>query len=307
MFERFTDRARTVVVMAQEEARGLGHPYIGTEHLLLGLLAEGNGVGAQVLNARGISLEVVRGDVVRIIGEVAGTPGASIPFTPRAKTVLESALRESLRFGNDSIGTEHILLGIVDEGAGVASQILASHGFSPDDARISVMREVGHPEHALAVGEWRSRSAPSPPWRRRQNTTPAVAEIYARARDLAADRPVSSAHMLRALVAGSDSQAARALASLGVGVERIEGALAATSTLGTTDETPEDAIARIASIGVHDDRVVIELTDAELARRLGVGMIELSGSLAAVLDQLHAGLRGEPPTGGEPPGASTNE
>src|SRR6478609_972719 len=99
MFERFTDQARTVVVLAQEQARSLSHHYIGTEHLLLGLLAEGNGVAAQVLEAAGITLDRARADVVRIIGTPGEVPTGSMPFTPRAKTVLESSLRESLRLG----------------------------------------------------------------------------------------------------------------------------------------------------------------------------------------------------------------
>ena len=126
MFERFTDRARTVVVLAQEQARSLSHHYIGTEHLLLGLLAEGNGVAAKVLEAAGITLEVGAGRrrPHRRDRRLRRPPTGSIPFTPRAKTVLEASLRESLRLGHEHIGTEHILLGIVDEGAGLASQIL---------------------------------------------------------------------------------------------------------------------------------------------------------------------------------------
>ncbi len=307
MFERFTDRARTVVVLAQEQARSLSHNHIGTEHLLLGLLAEGNGVAAKVLEAAGISLDAARADVIRIVGSAVGAPTGSIPFTPRAKTVLESSLRESLRFGHDYIGTEHILLGILDEGAGLASQILVSHGFSPDDARSAVVREIGLPEHTLAVGNWRGGPQVRQGIARRQNTTPAVAEIYVRAREFAAHEPISSGHMLRALVADPDSQATRALASLGVSAERVEGALAATSTEGTTDETPEAAIARMATIRTEEDRVVIELADRDLAKALEGGIAELTGGLAEAVDQLRTSLEQEARREKRPGGASMEE
>jgi ATP-dependent Clp protease ATP-binding subunit ClpA len=293
MFERFTDRARTVVVMAQEEARGLGHNFIGTEHLLLGILAEGNGAAATVLEGAGISLDVARADVERIIGRGVDIPAANIPFTPRAKKVLEHSLRESLRLGNNYIDIEHILLGVLSEGEGVAAQILVSHGLALDDTRVAVIQAIGVPVSALAVGRWTAGTAPPRPRPRQQNTTPAVAEIYARARGLARDRPVSSAHMLRALVAGTDSQAARALTSLDVNAERIEEALAATSPVGTTDETPEDAIGRIATIRTEEGSVVIELSDRDLAALLKGGTGELTGRVARALDELRASLEHE--------------
>jgi ATP-dependent Clp protease ATP-binding subunit ClpC len=293
MFERFTDRARTVVVMAQEEARGLGHNSIGTEHLLLGLLAEGNGVAAKVLERAGISLDVVRADVERIIGRGANVTAANIPFTSNAKRLLEHSLRESLRLGNNCIDTEHILLGVLAEREGVAAQILVAHGLALDDACAAVIQEIGLPANALAVGQWTAGRAPLRPRPRQQNTTPAVAQIYVRARDLAQDRPVSSADMLRALIAVDDSRAARALASLGVSAERVEGALAATSAVGTADETPEDAIGRIATIRTEEGSVVIELSDRNLASLLKGGTGELSGRVARALDELRTSLEHE--------------
>jgi Clp amino terminal domain, pathogenicity island component len=128
MFERFTDRARRVVVLSQEEAVGLKHNYIGTEHLLLGLIREREGVAAKALESLGISLEAVRAEVEEIIGEGQTTPGGQIPFTPRAKKVLELSLREALQLGHNYIGTEHILLGLVREGEGVAAQVLVKLG-----------------------------------------------------------------------------------------------------------------------------------------------------------------------------------
>jgi ATP-dependent Clp protease ATP-binding subunit ClpC len=123
MFERFTDRARRVVVLAQEEARGLNHNYIGTEHILLSLIHEGGGVAAEALRSLGISLEAVRQQVEEIIGRGFQEPTGPIPFTPRAKKVFELALREALAAKDSYIGTEHILLAIVREGEGVAAQI----------------------------------------------------------------------------------------------------------------------------------------------------------------------------------------
>ena len=128
MFERFTDRARRVVVLAQEEARLLNHNYIGTEHILLGLIHEGEGVAAKALEALGISLESVRGQVEEIIGQGGNSPSGYIPFTPRAKKVLELSLREALQLGHNYIGTEHILLGLIREGEGVAAQVLVELG-----------------------------------------------------------------------------------------------------------------------------------------------------------------------------------
>jgi ATP-dependent Clp protease ATP-binding subunit ClpC len=128
MFERFTDRARRVVVLAQEEARILDHNYIGTEHILLGLLREGGGVAAKALESLGLHLEAVRQQVEEIIGKGQHAPSGHIPFTPRAKKVLELSLREALQLGHDYIGTEHILLGLLSEGEGVAAQVLVRLG-----------------------------------------------------------------------------------------------------------------------------------------------------------------------------------
>ena len=128
MFERFTDRARRVVVLAQEEARMLNHNYVGTEHVLLGLIREGEGVAARALGSLGISLEAVRQQVEEIIGQGQRAPSGHIDFTPRAKKVLELSSREAVQLGRNYIGTEHILLGLIREGEGVAAQVLARLG-----------------------------------------------------------------------------------------------------------------------------------------------------------------------------------
>jgi GNAT superfamily N-acetyltransferase len=138
VFERFTDRARRVVVLAQEEARLLDHDYIGTEHLLLGLIDEGEGIGALALEELHVSFEALRARIEELIGRGEGMPSGSIPFTPRAKKVLELSLRESRRLGHDYIGTEHILLGLVSEGDGVAAQVLRAQGVRDADIRATV-------------------------------------------------------------------------------------------------------------------------------------------------------------------------
>ena len=140
MFERFTDRARRVVVLAQEEARLLNHNYIGTEHILLGLIHEGEGVAAKALESLGISLEAVRGQVEEIIGQGGSSPSGHIPFTPRAKKVLELSLREALQLGHNYIGTEHILLGLIREGEGVAAQVLVKLGADLSRVRQQVIQ-----------------------------------------------------------------------------------------------------------------------------------------------------------------------
>jgi len=138
MFERFTDRARRVVVLAQEEARFLNHNYIGTEHILLGLTHQG--VAAEALQSLGISLEAVRAQVEEIIGRGVQEPVGHIPFTPRAKKVLELSLREALQLGHNYIGTQHILLGLIREGEGVAAQVLVKLGADLSRVRQQVIQ-----------------------------------------------------------------------------------------------------------------------------------------------------------------------
>ena len=144
MFERFTDRARRVVVLAQEEARRLNHNYIGTEHILLGLIQEGEGHAAKALEELNINIDGVRSEVVEIIGEGQQSPSGHIPFTPRAKKVLELSLREALQLGHNYIGTEHILLGLVREGEGVAAQVLKKLGAELSQVRQTVIKLISN-------------------------------------------------------------------------------------------------------------------------------------------------------------------
>ncbi len=154
MFEKFTDKARRVVVLAQEEAKLLNHNYIGTEHILLGLIHEGEGVAAKALEALGINLEQVREQVQDIIGQGQQAPSGHIPFTPRAKKVLELSLREALQLGHSYIGTEHLLLGLIREGEGVAAQVLTKLGADTNKVRQQVIQLLSgyQGKEAVSVG-----------------------------------------------------------------------------------------------------------------------------------------------------------
>jgi ATP-dependent Clp protease ATP-binding subunit ClpA len=247
MFERFTDRARRVVVSAQEEARHLGHTSIGTEHLLLGLLHEGDGVAAVALRRLNITLTDVRADVVGIIGEGDAEPSGHIPFAPRSKKVLELSLREALQLGHNFIGTEHILLGLIREGEGVAAQILVARGTSLERVRTTVMSVVG------MVGEDRERVAPK--------VTPGAEAAIADARQLAGTSPMGSSHLLEALARSEDTSAAKVLAALGVDTETLATKIDEVGTDGTSDEMPEEAAARLMELRVDDDAVHVVLRD----------------------------------------------
>jgi len=161
MFERFTDRARRVVVLAQEEARLLNHNYIGTEHLLLGLIHEGEGLAAKALESLGVSLDQVRSQVEDMIGVGTATPQGHIPFTPRAKKVLELSLREALQLGHNYIGTEHILLGLLREGEGVATQVLLKIGLELPKIRQTVLQLMQGYQGQQGEGKAGSGEAPS--------------------------------------------------------------------------------------------------------------------------------------------------
>ena len=161
MFERFTDRARRVMVLAQEEARMLSHNYIGTEHILLGLLGEAEGVAARALESLGISLAAVRRQVEEIIGQGQQAPSGHIPFTPRAKKVLELAQREARALGHDYVGTEHILLGLIREGDGVAAQVLVKLGADLNRVRQQVVQLLHgyHGADVIGAGSRRGKRA----------------------------------------------------------------------------------------------------------------------------------------------------
>jgi ATP-dependent Clp protease ATP-binding subunit ClpA len=257
MFERFTDRARHTVVLAQEEARLLSHPYIGTEHLLLGLIREGEGVAAKALRRCGIALPDARAAVIDIIGQGAGSPQGHIPFTPRSKKVLELSLREALQMGHNYIGTEHILLGLLREGDGVATQALIRRGADLDRVRATVLSELS------AVG---SEQQPVPARR-----TPGADEAIANAQRLAASTPLGSHHLLEALARSEDTLAGRVLASLGVDPDTLAAAIDEMGTEGTSDATPEETAARLMELRVEADVAYVVLRDestVELVRTI---------------------------------------
>ena len=151
MFERFTDRARRVVVHSQEEAHLLDHNYIGTEHLLLALVDEGAGVAAEALDQLGVSRQGVRAQIEDIIGHGSSSPSGHIPFTPRSKKVLELSLREARQLGHHYIGTEHILLGLIREGEGVAAQVLVKMGVTLDQVRNKIIELLGEPPEGRSI------------------------------------------------------------------------------------------------------------------------------------------------------------
>ena len=145
MFERFTERARQVVVLAQDEARALGHDYIGTEHILLGLMREEEGLAARVLESLDITVEEARAQVVRVVGQGESAPTGQIPFTVRAKEVLEHSLREALSLGHNYVGTEHVLLGLLRESEGVATEVLLDAGADAEKIRNETIRMLSGP------------------------------------------------------------------------------------------------------------------------------------------------------------------
>jgi ATP-dependent Clp protease ATP-binding subunit ClpC len=153
VFQQFTERARRVFVLAQEEARLLNHSFIGTPHLLLGLIHEGDGVAAKALDSLGVSFQAARAKVVETIGKGGTAPSGSLPFTERSKNVLELAMREANQLGHNYIGTEHLLLGLVCEGEGVGAQILISLGAEPSRVRQRVIEVMSEYSGNVGAGD----------------------------------------------------------------------------------------------------------------------------------------------------------
>ena len=256
MFERFTNRARHVVVLSQEEARLLNHNYIGTEHILLGLLGEPESIGGQVLASFGITRDGVREEVVEKIGRGKSTPSGHIPFTPRAKKTLELSLREALSIKHNYIGTEHILLGLIREGDGVAAQILRDHA-DLLEIRAAVLNAVSAADPG-EEGEGAEETNAVLRWLRQRLTrhgalpfrpdvpgaepatrgTPAVEAALQQAARLAGPLPVGSHHLLLAALEDANSAASWALASLGVDIDELRERLRAAKVKGTSDEQP---------------------------------------------------------------------
>jgi ATP-dependent Clp protease ATP-binding subunit ClpA len=314
MFERFTNRARRVVVLAQEQARDLNHNYIGTEHLLLGLAKEDDGIAGRVLAAHGMPYEVVRQDVIDKVKIGKGdSPSGHIPFTPRAKKTLELSLREALQLNHNYIGTEHLLLGLIKEGDGVAAQVLSKHAdllairFSvldlapagdPDDGKdkraSAAGRVLGMVRERLSGGRWVTEEE------RRVTATPAAEATVAEAARLAGTGPVGSHHLLLAALADPDSAAARALADLGVDLDQAKEALRAADVTGTTDEPPEIVGRRQMVIQVSDEVVTVVAVDPATvaAAKSALAAVNARAALTAVTTETgtaeKTGAAGEP-------------
>jgi len=271
MFERFTNRARHVVVLAQEEARLLHHNYIGTEHILLGLLGEPDGFAGRVLAGFGMTREGTREEVKAIVGTGTTAPSGHIPFTPRAKKTLELALREALQLNHNYIGTEHILLGVIREGEGVGVQVLRQHATDLLEIRMAVLDLLPAAAAAAQAGRgrrWLRRrpagdplAANDPAEQTELRTTPAADTSLSEAARLAGSQPVGSHHLLLAALADPDTAAARALAALGVDLEGAKEALRSADVTGTTDEQPEEAGRRQMVIHVAEDKLTVEAAD----------------------------------------------
>ena len=346
MFERFTNRARHAVVLAQEEARRLQHNYIGTEHVLLGLLGEPGGVAFRALERFGVTLQGARDEVTALIGPgKQPVGGGHIPFTPRAKKTLELALREALQLHHGYIGTEHILLGLIREGDGVAAQILRQHSADLLPIRMAVLDLVpampAEPSAARGPRWLRRRSAadlgeafqpaePADPGeaggQTGMRTTPAADTSLTEAARLAGSQPVGSHHLLLAALGDADTAAARALAALGLDLEQAREALRTADVTGTSDEQPEEAGRRQMVVRVTAEQVTIEARDPLIIRagRAAVdalggtadppgtirGDLAGSSSLTAVWQALHDSLetirqRAVPPEAPGSPGTAS--
>jgi ATP-dependent Clp protease ATP-binding subunit ClpA len=321
MFERFTGRARHVVVLSQEEARLLNHNYIGTEHILLGLLGEPESVAGAVLAGFGLTRDGVREEVFERVGRGKKAPAGHIPFTPRAKKTLELSLREALAIKHNYIGTEHILLGLIREGDGVAVQILQGHA-DPVEIRAAVLDAVAaiNPAEAAdtaegvdetnAVLRWLrhrlSRQAVSVPLRpgavlggeSHRPGTPAVEAALQQAARLAGPLPVGSHHLLLAALDDPNSAASEALASLGVDLDELRGRLRDAKLAGTTDEQPEQAGRRQMALQVSDEILTIVLTDPVIVEAANEALRAVNAREAALPpeDQEEAGTADPTPS-----------
>jgi ATP-dependent Clp protease ATP-binding subunit ClpC len=269
MFERFTAEARSVVVRAQEEARGLRHDYIGTEHILLGLFSMPTSVAAKALRTLGVTATTVRTSIEETVGKgEKDAPPGHIPFTKRAKKVLELSLREALQLKHNYIGTEHILLALEREGDGLAAQILSGqvHDMNAIRSTVSGLLRDGAGEHPA--------DEPAP-------RTNAAEEVVTAAQALAGDAPMGSHHLLEALIRAEGSMAAKVLADLGVDAAAIASKVDEFDAEDTTDATPEELAARKMELRVEGDEVHLVFRDTgtlDLAKAV-TGMV--AGPLTA--------------------------
>jgi ATP-dependent Clp protease ATP-binding subunit ClpA len=283
MFERFTSRARHTVVLAQEEARRMRHNYIGTEHVLLGLLGEPEGLAARALSGFGMTLDGARAEVAAIVEPGQKELSGHIPFTPRAKKTLELALREALQLHHNYIGTEHILLGVIREGDGVGARVLRQHA-DLLAIRVAVLDQLkaGGIETTQSRRWLRRRSgtseADAPAEQSALSATPAADTTLGEAARLAGSRPVGSHHLLLAALADAQSAAARALGGLGIDLDQARAALQNVDVTGTSDEPPEDAGRRQMTIHVTGESLTLEATDPVLVQAGQAALRAVTGS-----------------------------
>jgi ATP-dependent Clp protease ATP-binding subunit ClpA len=307
MFERFTAHARRAVVTAQEEARELNHNYIGTEHILLALLRhpdalpnEESAIAPAVLEEFGMSREGVREEVIDKVGIGKGKakPG-HIPFTPRAKKVLELALREALQLHHNYIGTEHMLLGLIREDEGVGVQIMRKHA-DLLALRAAVLERVpaGDSDQgtlAAATGTLLRRARArlgGPRDGGDVGATPATDATLTEAARLAGGAPVGSHHLLLAALADPNSAAARTLAGLGVDLDQARESLRTADVTGTTDEPPEEAGRRQMSLQVADETLTVVIVDPVLVAAGKAALAAVNASAQPGRDRESGGIGG---------------
>ena len=273
-FERFTGKARQVVVAAQEQARLLKHNYIGTEHLLLGLLEVPDGMAAKVLHQLGYGKEAAQVDIAAVVKPGTQELSGHIPFAPQAKKTLELALREAQRLHHSHVGTEHILLALVREGEGVGAKVLAERISPISKIRTAVLASVEGAQDA-AAGPWPAG-------------TPATEDTVSTASALAGGAPVGSHHLLEAMLRAENSMAARVLQELGVDPDAVAAKIDELDPETTTDANPEEAAARRMEIRLVDDEVHLILRDpatvaaAKKVTELSGGPIQGVGPVAGV-------------------------
>jgi hypothetical protein len=280
MFERFTGESRHVVVLAQEKARELAHHHIGTEHVLLALLAQERSEVRAALEGLGVTPEMALAAVVEAVPRGTTAPSGHIAFTPRAKKVLELSLRQALKQEDKDIRPDHLLLGILEEGQGVGAQILLRDGRTASQIRTAV----------TPAGRGTS-SAAAP-------RTPAAEEVLALAERLAGSAPVGSHHLLEALASVAGGAGGRALAGLGVTADALAEQIDALDLTTTEDVTPEQAAAATMSWDVDGDRAVLSTGDPDTVGRVrslveqAGGPLTGDGPLAGPFITIHRALAG---------------
>jgi ATP-dependent Clp protease ATP-binding subunit ClpA len=272
MFERFTQRARSVLVHAQDEAGALQHNFIGTEHLLLGVIATNDEVVTQALSDYDITLDDVRERVRALIGPGDEEIIDRRPFTPRAKKVLELSLREALSMGHDHIGVSHILLGIMREGDGVGAQLLLVLGVDYERTRMWVGQTMGEGEPSPGRRGRRRRARRIERFEFGDRGTPAVVRTKAKAYDIAGEQPLGTHHWLLAMLDEPESMAAKALESLGVTKEAVEAKVTEIGVENTSDALPRPP-AKPATVTLAEG-VEVRISDPDLSKLVESGQIE---------------------------------